>query len=139
LVQDEVSRRLLGEGDRHRHQHHAHHSNAFAQVSRHSFSVPRHRGSESHIFDRTWQPIMSVNYLCHAKMLCRTAQSDVIGIRYLYLASSAGAANLYHKSLPRTFPHWLNPVLNWARKIEKIDMGGDDLNAVFRCARRKAF
>jgi len=30
--------------------------------------------------------------LCDAKMFCRTAQSDVIGIRYLYLASSAGSA-----------------------------------------------
>src|SRR5258708_29195264 len=30
--------------------------------------------------------------LCHAKMLCRTAETDLIGIRYLYLAKSAGAA-----------------------------------------------
>src|SRR6266436_2433278 len=89
FVYDEVSRRLLGEGDRHRHKHRDDRSNAIAQALRHGFRSHR-PCSESHIFDRIWQPIMSVNYLCYAKMLGRTAQTDLIGIRYLYLASSVG-------------------------------------------------
>ncbi|HLQ76131.1 MAG TPA: hypothetical protein VK210_02190, partial [Terriglobia bacterium] len=65
--------------DRHRNKHRNDRSNAIAQALRHGFRSHR-PCNESHIFDRIWQPIMPVNYLCDAKMLRHSAQTDLIGI-----------------------------------------------------------